>query len=103
MNENKGSGVLGRSSHDERVSSRSDGLLLLFRLRRVWINPELTGRTDRVTMEIERENLVHPREVSRKVHGRADALEIIQHIGPLLESAEVKFLEVELNFQGNAS
>jgi hypothetical protein len=54
-------------------------------------------------MEIERENLVHPREVSRKVHGRADDLEIIQHIGPLLESTEVKFLEVELNFQGNAS
>jgi hypothetical protein len=49
---------------------------------------DLSGRTERVITEIERDILVHPRDASRKIHGRADALQIFAQIGPLIESAQ---------------
>ena len=58
---------------------------------------DLSGRTDRVITEIERDSLVHPRESSFKIHGNPDALRIVQQIVPLIETADVEFLELELS------
>ena len=58
---------------------------------------DLSGRTDRVITEIERDSLIHPREASRKVHGNTDATRILQEIGPMIEAAEVEFLDLELS------
>jgi len=74
-----------------RIVTAADDTVRAYR-----VYTDLSGRTDRVVTEIERDSLTHPREASRKVHGNADALRIIQEIGPMIESAEVEFLELEL-------
>ncbi len=58
---------------------------------------DLSGATDRVITEIERDSLVHPREASRKVHGNTDAMRILQQMSPMVEKAEVEFLSLELS------
>ncbi|GAC1473553.1 MAG: hypothetical protein PVSMB7_27640 [Chloroflexota bacterium] len=56
---------------------------------------DLSGTTERVITEIERETFVHPREASKRMHGNQDFLRIIKEIGPLVNSADVEFLSLD--------
>lgn len=58
---------------------------------------DLSGKTDRVITEIERNGFEHPRELSRRLHSRPEALEILRKMVPSIEMAEVEFLDVELS------
>jgi hypothetical protein len=75
-----------------RIVREADDTIRAYR-----VYTDLSGRTERVITEIERDILVHPRDASRRIHGRADALQIFAQIGPLIESAEVEFLDLELS------
>jgi hypothetical protein len=66
-------------------------------VRAVRVYTDLSGVTERVVTEIERESMLHPREASRRVHGNPDAMRIIQELGPLVERAETEFLSLELS------
>lgn len=75
-----------------RVSKAADPSI-----RAVRVYTDLSGPTERVVTEIERETMLHPREASRLVHGNPDAMRIIQELGPLVERAETEFLSLELS------
>lgn len=64
---------------------------------------DLSGRTDRVITEIYREELLHPRDASSRVHGRSDLLDLIRQMTPCIESAEVEFLELEASVERSGS
>lgn len=57
---------------------------------------DLSGPTDRVITEMERETLVHPREFSRRFLGNAEAARLIGEMVGLVDHAEVEFLSLEV-------
>jgi hypothetical protein len=63
-----------------RIVREADDTIRAYR-----VYTDLSGRTEWVITEIERDILVHPRDASRKIHGRADVLQVFARIGPLIE------------------
>ena len=84
--------VAERSKEFARIVMAADDTVKAYR-----VYTDLSGKTDRVITEIERELLLHPREASRRIHGNPDALRILQEITPLIDGAEVEFLNLELS------
>ena len=85
-------GVADRCKRLARIVVEADDSVRAYR-----VYTDLSGRTDRVITEIEREVLVHLREASQRIHGNAEAMGILQEISPMIESAEVEFLDLEFS------
>jgi hypothetical protein len=59
------------------------------------IYTDLSGLTNRVVLETEREVFESPREVSRFTHGHPDAPGVFGRLSELIERSEVEFLQLE--------
>lgn len=61
----------------------------------VRIYTDLSGETNRVVVETERDVFESPRDISRVVHGHPDAPGIFGQLSELIDHSEVEFWQLE--------
>ena len=59
------------------------------------IYTDLSGVTDRVVLETERNTFDHPRELTAAIHGHPDAPAVFAQLADHVAGAEVEFLQLE--------
>jgi hypothetical protein len=63
------------------------------------IYTDLSGGTDRVVVETEHATFGHPRELSARIHGHAEAPTIFKQLIDHLAASNVEYFQLEDSFQ----